>query len=185
MQPMRHLLTYSLTHLLTATMLTDWREICNREAAHVETPTEKQAKPAKPLRLPTRRRADAAVSAARSETLSPRHRPRRLRRNHEVASHAPTRTPATTSSRCATWCCARAEERRDEFYPDALATDSVRGSALARRCRSRRHHDASARAAAAHRSGAARRQARAQPEAVRASTSTSASAWPIWPMRWA
>ena len=64
--------------------------------------------------------------------------------------------PATTWSHCATSTARAPKQRRNEFYPKAFVTDDYRRSAGSRRRRSGRHHDASARAAAAGRSGALR-----------------------------
>ena len=63
---------------------------------------EKQPKRAKLPRAAACRRAVAAVSAARSETLSARNRPHRLRRNYEVASDGVQERRAIAWSHCAT-----------------------------------------------------------------------------------
>ncbi len=104
-------------------MLTHWREICNREMAMSKSHTEKQAKRGKPARPP---RVAAPVLAYR-----PRD-PKRYRPGIALVGCGGITKWHLTAYKNAGYnvvaLCdvveARAQERRDEFYPEAFATDS-------------------------------------------------------------
>ena len=131
-------------------------------------PSRKPVKRASPTQPAARRRAAAAVPAARSaNAIGPASAWSAAAASRSGISGLSERR-ATTSSRCATSSARAPKSGATSFIPRPFVTDDYRRSAVARRCRGRRHHDASARAAAARRGRLARRQARAQPEAVRA-----------------
>jgi len=107
-------------------MLTDWREICNREMAMSKSQEAKKLKEEKRERPPRPPRIAPPVLAYRPRDPK-KYRPGialvgcgGITKWHLTAYH-------DAGYNVAAFCDvvrARAEERRDEYYPDAYATDS-------------------------------------------------------------
>jgi predicted dehydrogenase len=105
-------------------MLTDWRDICNRGMGMSKSQSEKQAKKEKP----------AAPSRVAAPKLPYRpHDPKRYRPGIALVGCGGITKWHLTAYKNAKYnvvamcdmVLARAEERRDEYYPDAFVTDSI------------------------------------------------------------
>ena len=103
----------------------------------------------------------------RGPRKQPADRADRLRRDNASRICAPTATPASTSSHCATGTRPRPRQQRKSFTRTPPFTPTT-GRCWARRRRSRRPRHAPGRAAEDHRSRLQGGQARFEPEAVRA-----------------